>query len=473
MHWPILVLCLLISISNASKPNILFIYLDDFGWRDTSYAGSDFYETPNIDALAENGMIFDNAYAASSNCAPSRASMLTGTYSPRHEIYNVGTKPRGNPKFRKLAHIPGKSSLDPNVKTWSKLAKSFGYKTASFGKWHLGKDPRDHGFDVNVGGSKSGSPPRGYFPPHGKISGLESVNENEYLTDTLTNETIEFIKENSQTQWLAYLSHFSVHTPIQAKKKDILKFESKAPGTIHNHVIMAAMIKAVDDGVGKIISVLENLKIKERTVVIFYSDNGGYGPATSMSPLKGYKGTYYEGGIRVPFFFNWPKVVAAESRCSTPITGVDIYPTLQEIITGKNKIDPKIDGVSIVPLLKGEKIEPRNIYWHFPAYLQSYSQRQDQQRDPLFRSRPCSVIRSGKWKLIEYFENKDIELFDLSEDIGEKNNLSTKKPSITKSLRTQLNDWRISTNASIPSKENPEYDKEAELNAIIKLQEKE
>ena len=233
------------------------------------------------------------------------------------------------------------------------------------------------------------------------------------------------------------------------------------------------MIKAVDDGVGKIISVLEELKIKERTVVIFYSDNGGYGPATSMSPLKGYKGTYYEGGIRVPFFVNWPKVVAAESRCSTPITGVDIYPTLQEIITGKNKIDPKIDGVSIVPLLKGEKIEPRNIYWHFPAYLQSYSQRQDQQRDPLFRSRPCSVIRSGKWKLIEYFENKDIELFDLSEDIGEKNNLSTKKPSITKSLRTQLNDWRISTNASIPSKENPEYDKEAELNAIIKLQEKE
>ena len=327
MHWPILVLCLLISISNASKPNILFIYLDDFGWRDTSYAGSDFYETPNIDALAKNGMIFDNAYAASSNCAPSRASMLTGTYSPRHEIYNVGTKPRGNPKFRKLEHIPGKSSLDPNVKTWSKLAKSFGYKTASFGKWHLGKDPRDHGFDVNVGGSKSGSPPRGYFPPHGKISGLESVNENEYLTDTLTNETIEFIKENSQTQWLAYLSHFSVHTPIQAKKKDILKFESKAPGTLHNHVIMAAMIKAVDDGVGKIISVLEDLKIKERTVVIFYSDNGGYGPATSMSPLKGYKGTYYEGGIRVPFFVNWPKVVAAESRCSTPITGVDIYPT--------------------------------------------------------------------------------------------------------------------------------------------------
>ena len=308
--------------------------------------------------------------------------------------------------------------MDPNVKTWSKLAKSFGYKTASFGKWHLGKDPRDHGFDVNVGGSKSGSPPRGYFPPHGKISGLESVNENEYLTDTLTNETIEFIKENSQTQWLAYLSHFSVHTPIQAKKKDILKFESKAPGTLHNHVIMAAMIKAVDDGVGKIISVLEDLKIKERTVVIFYSDNGGYGPATSMSPLKGYKGTYYEGGIRVPFFVNWPKVVAAESRCSTPITGVDIYPTLQEIITGKNKIDPKIDGVSIVPLLKGEKIEPRNIYWHFPAYLQSYSQRQDQQRDPLFRSRPCSVIRSGKWKLIEYFENKDIELFDLSEDLS-------------------------------------------------------
>ena len=150
MHWPLLVLCLLISISNASKPNILFIYLDDFGWRDTSYAGSDFYETPNIDALAENGMIFDNAYASSANCAPSRASMLTGQYSPRHEIYNVGTKPRGNPKFRRLEHIAGKNSLNPDVQTWAKFAKSHGYSTASIGKWHLGQDPTIHGFDLNL-----------------------------------------------------------------------------------------------------------------------------------------------------------------------------------------------------------------------------------------------------------------------------------------------------------------------------------
>ena len=469
MHWPLLVLCLLISISNASKPNILFIYLDDFGWRDTSYAGSDFYETPNIDALAENGMIFDNAYASSANCAPSRASMLTGQYSPRHEIYNVGTKPRGNPKFRRLEHIAGKNSLNPDVQTWAKFAKSHGYSTASIGKWHLGQDPTIHGFDLNIGGSRSGSPPRGYFPPHGKVTGLESVEKDEYLTDTLTNETIKFIRSNAQKPWLVYLSHFSVHTPLQAKKKDIQKFADKAPGNLHNHVIMAAMIKAIDDGVGKIVSELKNLDIKERTIIVFYSDNGGYGPATSMRPLKGYKGTYFEGGIRVPFFVNWPKIVNPQRRCSTPITGVDIYPTLCDMINNDNKSKHNVDGVSIVPLLKGKKIPSRNIYWHFPAYLQSYQQRQDEQKDPLFRSRPCSVVRSGKWKLIEYFETNEIELFDLSEDIGESKNLSKNRQEVTKSLRNQLKEWRIKTKAAIPLKRNPLYDEKAERKAMDQL----
>lgn len=471
MRWAPIILLLLISASEATRPNILFIYLDDFGWRDTSYSGSDFYETPNIDKLANGGMTFNNAYAAAANCAPSRASMITGTYSPRHQIYNVGTKPRGKSKFRKLEHITGKVSLDKGVKTWSKFAQESGYKTASIGKWHLGKNPKDHGFDINISGSQSGSPPKGYFPPHGNVSGLESVGENEYLTDSLTNETIKFIKKNSTKQWLAYLSHFAVHTPLQAKETDIKKFEKKTAGKLHDHVIMAGMIKAVDDGIGKIINTLSELKIKENTIIIFYSDNGGYGPATSMHPLKGYKGTYYEGGIRVPFFVNWPDVVASKTRCSTPITGVDIYPTICEMIMGEDYENQKGDGISIVPLLKGNNIKERELYWHFPAYLQSYL-RADEQPDPLFRARPCSVIRKGKWKLIEYFENNNVELFDLNNDIGEKNNLSQLRPEITKSLKKQLAMWRKNTKAAVPIKKNPNYDAEAERQAIIEFSKK-
>ena len=188
-----------------------------------------------------------------------------------------------------------------------------------------------------------------------------------------------------------------------------------------------------------------------------------------MRPLKGYKGTYFEGGIRVPFFVNWPKIVNPQSRCSTPITGVDIYPTLCDMINNDNKSKHNVDGVSIVPLLKGKKIPSRNIYWHFPAYLQSYQQRQDEQKDPLFRSRPCSVVRIGKWKLIEYFETNEIELFDLSEDIGESKNLSKNRQEVTKSLRNQLKEWRIKTKAAIPLKRNPLYDEKAERKAMDQL----
>ena len=348
MRWAPLILLLLISASEAIKPNILFIYLDDFGWRDTSYSGSDFYETPNIDKLAKGGMAFSNAYAAAANCAPSRASMITGTYSPRHQIYNVGTKPRGKTKFRKLEHISGKSSLSPGVKTWSKFAQESGYKTASIGKWHLGKDPKDHGFDINISGSQSGSPPKGYFPPHGKVPGLEQVGENEYLTDSLTNETIKFIRKNSNKPWLTYLSHFAVHTPLQAKTKDINKFKNKAAGSLHNHVIMAGMIKAVDDGVGKIISTLNELKIKENTIIIFYSDNGGYGGIGREGfngPWRGSLFTSYEGSHRVPFLIRWPKKIPARQISNEIVHAMDVYGTLAAMLDLKLPDDRIMDSL--------------------------------------------------------------------------------------------------------------------------------
>jgi arylsulfatase A-like enzyme len=455
----------------AGKPNVLFIFLDDFGWRDTSYMGSDFYETPNIDRLASQAMVFSDAYSAAATCAPARACLLSGQYTPRHEIYNVGTGPRGKAEHRRLMHVPGTDTLDPKIRTWAHQVHDAGYVTGTFGKWHLSADPLPYGFDVNVGGSHSGGPPNGYYPPHGKAPGLGDVAKDEYVTDTLSNRVIDFIRDNKGKPWLAYLTHFAVHTPLDPKKDLLPKYQAKKPGTLHHHVAMATMIQAVDDGVGRIVAALDELGLTDNTVIIFYSDNGGYGPATDMAPLKGYKGTYYEGGIREPFFVKWPGVVKPGTKCAEPIIGVDLYPTICEITGAKLPSDQPVDGESLVPLLKGEKTTfgDRPIFWHFPAYLQSYSGVTDEQRDPLFRSRPCSAIRLGDWKLIQYFEDGALELFNLKDDIGEANDLSKSNPQKTSEMLHRLEAWQRSVNAPIPTTPNPKFDAAAESAAIEKM----
>jgi len=451
------------------KPNILFIYLDDFGWRDTGYMGSDFYETPNIDRLAANGMIFSDAYSCAANCAPARACLLSGQYTPRHKIYNVGTAPRGNKKFRRLEHVPGVSTLDPKIKTWAHQIQEAGYTTGTFGKWHLSADPLPYGFDVNIGGTHRGGPPRGYYPPHPNAPGLKNAAKDEYVTDRLSDEVIRFITKNRERPWLAYLTHFAVHTPLDPKKELVDKYKNKPSGKLHNHVEMATMIQAVDDGVGRIIDTLKKLELTQNTIIIFYSDNGGYGPATDMDPLKGYKGTYYEGGIREPFFVCWPGMTKPGSRCNEPITGVDLYPTLCEMAGASMPENQIADGKSLTPLLTGQtkSFGGRPIFWHFPAYLQAYKVT-DEQQDVLFRSRPCSVIRDGDWKLIQYFEKGELELYNLKEDIGEKNNLAKSNASKRDQLLEKLRAWQKETNADIPSKPNPDFDAEAESKAIAK-----
>ncbi len=453
----------------AAKPNILFIYIDDLGWKDAGYMGSDFYETPNLDKLAAGGMIFTDAYAGAANCAPSRACLLSGQYSPRHEIYNVGTKARGDARFRRLEHVPGTDTLSPEIKTWAQCAKDAGYVTATMGKWHLSGDPLPYGFDVNIGGTHSGGPPKGYFPPHPNAPGLGDAPEGEYVTDRLSEEGVKFITANKDKPWLLYLTHFAVHTPLEAKKEDTDYFEGKTPGKLHDHAVMAGMIKSVDDGIGKLVATLDGLGLRENTAIIFYSDNGGYGPATSMAPLKGYKGTYYEGGIRVPFCVNWPGTVAPGSKCSEVITAVDLLPTFCEITGAEAPADQPVDGKSLVPLFKGGSLGTRAVFWHFPAYLQSYSRR-DEQRDPLFRARPCSVIREGDWKLHEYFEDGGLELYNLAEDIGEKNDLSKTNPEKTLELHTKLKEWREATDAPVPTEKNPKYNAAAEAKALGKVE---
>jgi len=461
----------------VDKPNILFIFLDDFGWKDTSYMGSDFYETPHIDGLASGGLVFTNAYSSAANCAPARASLLSGQYTPRHQIYNVGTKPRGESAHRRLEHIPGVKTLDTNIKTWAHQLQSVGYQTATMGKWHLSQDPIPYGFHVNVGGTHSGGPPNGYYPPHGEAPGLQDAPKGQYITDRLSDEACKFITSNKSNPWMLYLTHFAVHTPIQAKKELVPKYEAKKPGTLHDNVKMATMIGAVDDGVGKIVTTLDQLGVRDNTVIIFFSDNGGYGPATDMAPLKGHKGTYYEGGIRVPFFVNWPGIVRSNQRSSEPIIGVDIYPTLCEIAGASLPENQIGDGVSLVGLFKGERQnlnqdgKPRALHWHFPAYLQSINGNKcahDEQRDPLFRSRPCSVIRKGKWKLIQFFESGDLELYDLSSDLGETTNLAESNSTIANELFSELKGWQAQTDAAIPQAPNPKFDEAVERAAIEK-----
>ncbi len=443
--WPrialgALALLLLPQLATAAEPpNILLIYLDDFGWRDTGYMGSDFYETPHIDALAERGLVFTDAYSCAANCAPARASLLSGQYTPRHEIFNVGTRPRGKAENRLLTHIPGVATLRPEIVTWAESLQAAGYRTGMFGKWHLGATPQTQGFDVAVDYR--------LLPGFNGHYGPDGV----YLADVLTDRCIDFIEASKDKRWCAYLAHFAVHTPLHAKPELLPKYEQKEPGTLHNHVKMATMIQAVDDGVGRLIAKLEALELLDDTVIIFYSDNGGYGPATDMDPLWGYKGTYYEGGIRVPFFVNWPGVVKA-GKTGEPITGVDLYPTLLAI-ADVERPDQTLDGVNLAPLFKGEVADlgERPLFWHFPAYLQSY-QVTDEQRDPLFRTRPCSVVRKGRFKLHEYFEDGALELYDLVDDIRERKNLADKMPGKRDELHKLLKDWRKNIGAPVPQR---------------------
>jgi arylsulfatase A-like enzyme len=451
----VLSLCVALSAAAAAPqrpPNILFVYLDDFGWRDAGFMGSDFYETPHLDSLAREGMVFTDAYSCAANCAPARACLLSGQYTPRHEVFNVGTRARGNGKHRRLQHVPGTATLRPDIVTWAECLQAAGYRTGMFGKWHLGTSPQEQGFDVAV--------------EHQKLPGFEGHlgPDGAYLADALTDAAIDFIEASGDAPWCAYLAHFAVHTPLQPKAELLAKYEAKAPGELHDHVVMATMIQAVDDGVGRLVAALRERGLERDTVIVFSSDNGGYGPATDMDPLWGYKGTYYEGGIRVPFFVRWPGVVEP-GRTAEPVIGVDLYPTLVSL-AGATAPDQPLDGVDLVPLLKGEVpgLGERPLYWHFPAYLQSYGVF-DEQRDPLFRTRPCSVVRRGRYKLHEYFEDGAVELYDLAADIRERHDLSAELPELRDALRALLEDWRGRVGAPVPAA-NPEFDPAAEQRAI-------
>jgi len=449
-----------LSIQAAEKPNIVFILIDDMGWTDVGFMGAEYYETPNIDRLAKGGMIFTQAYANAANCAPTRACLLSGQYTPRHGVFTVGNSDRGKSEDRRLIPVKNITEISLNKITIAEALKPAGYVSAAIGKWHVGNTPQKQGFKVGMERVDVGIK-NGHF---NKKSG-------EYLTDRLTDEAVNFIKENREKPFFLYLAHHAVHTPIQAKEEITKKFTKKEGVGCHSQAEYAAKIASVDESVAKINHTLDELELSENTILIFFSDNGGHGTYTCQKPLRGGKGMYYEGGIREPMFAYWPKIIKAGTTCNEPIISSDFYPTFLDLAGAEKPENYILDGECIFPLLKGKNaIKREAIFWHFPGYLEAYKGLTDESRDPIFRTRPVSVIRKGDWKLLMFHEewmldggrekitsNNSVELYNLQTDVGESNNLCNIEVKKRNELLDDLLKWQKEIAAPIPTITNSEY----------------
>ena len=454
----LLLVCLLAVFSckrpEVPAPNIVLIVADDLGWKDVGFMGSSYYETPNLDRLAREGMVFEQAYAAAANCAPSRACMMSGLYPTSHGIYTVGSSERGRSRTRRIIPVENITTLRSNYFTLAEALKDNGYRTASMGKWHLGEDPCTQGFDKNVGGDHRGHP-GSYFAPY-KGPELEAP-DGEYLTDRLTREALDFISKQEKQAFFLYLPYYAVHTPIQSKDSLEQKYLEKGGQNCQNHAAYAGMVDNLDANIGQLLDELDRSGLRENTLVIFTSDNGGIRDISCQDPLRAGKGSYYEGGIRVPLVFSWPNQIEQGIRLEDPVINLDFYPTLLDL-TGQEFL-PELDGVSLWPLLKGKgTLAERELYFHFPVYLQAYRAGFDDGRDPLFRTRPGSVIRKGEWKLHYYYEDEGTELYNLAADPGERNNLASDLPEKTEELLILLREWLQREEAPVDFPPNPDFD---------------
>lgn len=444
------------QLQAAPSPNIVFINVDDWGWADAGFQGSEFYETPNIDALADSGIAFRHAYAAAANCAPSRACLLSGLYTPRHGIYTVGNSDRGKSRNRRLIPTKNTTILDDSIVTIAEELKQAGYETVSIGKWHLGPNPLTQGFDINIAGSKAGHP-RGYFSPY-RNPNLTDGPQGEHLTDRLTTEAIRILQSPRNAPLFLYLPFYCVHTPLQGKADLIAKYQAKGGSKGQGNATYAAMIETLDSNIGRLISAIEAAELRENTMVILTSDNGGIRAVSQQGPLRAGKGSYYEGGIRVPLVVSWPGEIKPKTESSVPVSGIDFYPTLLQVANVESPMNRQLDGQSLLPVLRQSgRLTQRALYWHFPVYLQAYKPGLDGSRDPLFRTRPGSAMRWGNWKLHEYFEDGGIELYDLASDPGETTNLADEQPEKRDQLLAKLNQWRIETAAPVPRQTNPNF----------------
>jgi len=462
----------LTSVADAQpeRPNIIFILADDLGWMDTSVYGSEYYETPNIDRLAQRGMLFTDAYAASPLCSPTRASILTGKHPARLRITTPAChldplppdRPllpeRGNPEHKVVCPL-SRRYLRLEEHTIGEALRDEGYETAFIGKWHLGKQaehwPREQGFDFDLGAPNPGPP--SYFSPY-RFPTIEDGPEDEYITDRITDDAVAYITRMAHKPFFLCLWQFAVHAPFQAKEEITERYRDKEdPRGEQDCPIMASMIQSMDESIGRVLDTLEELQIADNTIIVFMSDNGGnmYNEVegttpTNNAPLRNGKGSIYEGGVREPCVIVWPGVVEPGSRCSEIISSVDFYPTLLEMAGNQPKAGPVLDGESIVPLLTGTGTLRREaIFCHFPHYI------------PATGNLPSTSVRKGDWKLIRlYGEGPDRsdshELYNLVDDIGETTNRADEMPDMVRELDALIDGFLADTEALVPFK-NPAY----------------
>lgn len=465
------------------KPNFIFLLVDDLGWTDLGCYGSKFYETPNIDKLASDGMRFTSAYAACPVCSPTRASIMTGKYPARLNLtdwipgrqFYTGPQP-----CDKL--IPKDFELEMKLEetTIAEALKEIGYKTFFAGKWHLGEDsaywPEYQGFDINKGGWSRGWPQGGYFSPY-ENPRLTDGPEGEHLTDRLVSESIAFLESVKNKAFFIYLSFYTVHTPLQGKEELIGKYTHKADSlgldnqiqlitdkewikkappqghfierVLQGHPTYSSMIETLDNNIGRLMNKLEELELEKNTIIIFMSDNGGLvtaeGSPTSNLPLRAGKGWLYEGGIREPMIIKWPGKIKPGSINDVPVISNDFYPTILEMAGFDLLPEQHMDGVSLVPLLKDtDNLKKRPLFWHYPHYSNQ-------------GGKPGAAVRMGKYKLIDFFEDNRMELYDLENDIEELHDLSSQLPDKSRELLELLHTWQEQVDAR-GMNPNPDYD---------------
>jgi arylsulfatase A-like enzyme len=436
----------------ADRLNVVVFLIDDLGQRDLGCYGSKYYRTPHLDQLAAQGLRFTDGYAACPVCSPTRAALLTGKYPARLHLTDWLPGVPTNPTHA-LARPALRQELPLAEVTLAELLKEAGYATALIGKWHLGGagfGPEQQGFTLNIGGTHQGQPPS-YFAPFGKtgpaLPGLIDAPAGEYLTDRLAAEAVKFISTHTDKPFFLYLPHYAVHTPLQAPEAVVKQYPPGKPGSQGNPTY-AAMVERMDAAVGAVLTALDTHKLRERTLVLFTSDNGGLSPMgglqpgpTNNSPLREGKGFLYEGGLRVPLLVRWPGVTKPGSTTSVPASSIDLLPTIAEA-TGLT-VPMGLDGKSLVPVCRGERIERAGLFWHYPHYHGA-------------GGKPGGVVRAGDLKLIEFYETGRQELFDVVKDLGESRNLAGDRPADVARLAQQLADWRQSVNAQMMSP-NPQY----------------